>query len=259
MQQWNPMDFQQFRKRTREQTIDWLKERGRPALNAFLARYSLVGDPVVFETGAFPWARELERNWEAIADEARGVLRQRKHIPAFQEISPDQIRISNTDEWQTLWYRGFGYRSEVFARACPKTAALVDAVPEVETAFFSILAPGKHIIAHRGVFKGIVNYHLGLLIPRARERCRMRVADEYFHWEPGESRIFDDTNEHEVWNDTPEDRVVLMLQFHRPMRGLGRRVSRGFLALLKRTPYITVAIENQRASDERLRRLFDPS
>jgi beta-hydroxylase len=236
----------------RARLIQWLKDRGRPGLNAFLARYSQVGDPAVFDPAVFPWSLELERNWRVIADEAESVLRLRAHIPAFQEISPDQYRISKTDEWKTFWYRGFGHRSELFARLCPKTAGLVDSVPGVETAFFSILAPGKHIIAHRGVFKGIVNYHLGLLIPRDRERCRMRVGDEHFHWEPGVSRIFDDTFEHEVWNETDETRVVLMLQFQRPMIGLGRRVSRVFLAALKRTPYITVAIENQIAAERRI-------
>jgi len=240
----------------RKRLIQWLKTRGRPGLNAFLARYSQVGDPAVFDPAVFPWSRELERSWQPIAAEAEALLRFREHIPAFQEISPDQYRISHTDEWKTFWYRGFGHRSELFARLCPKTAGLVDAVPGIETAFFSILAPGKHIIAHRGVFKGIINYHLGLLIPRDRERCRMRVGDEGFHWEPGASRIFDDTREHEVWNDTHEERVVLMLQFHRPLRGWGRRVSRLFLAVLRRTPYITVSIENQIAAERRLERVL---
>ena len=103
----------------RKRVIHWLKERGRPGLNAFLVRYSLVGDPEVFDTALFPWSLELERSWEVIASEAESALRLREHIPAFQEISPDQYRISNTDEWKTLWYRGFGHRSEVFARLKP--------------------------------------------------------------------------------------------------------------------------------------------
>jgi len=232
--------------------VQWLKDRGRPGLNAFLARYSRVGDPARFDPAVFPWAADLERHWESIRDEARAILALRDHIPAFQEISPDQYRISNTDEWKTFWYRGFGHRSTVFATLCPETARCVDAIPEVETAFFSILAPGKHIIAHRGVYKGFINCHLGLLIPKQRERCRIRVGDETFHWEPGECRIFDDTNEHEVWNDTDEERVVLMIQFRRPLRAPGRQVSQLFLAAIARTPYVTVALENQLASEKRL-------
>jgi aspartyl/asparaginyl beta-hydroxylase (cupin superfamily) len=239
-------------RRRRKRWIHWLKHRGRPALNAFLARHSLVGDPEVFDPGEFPWAAELEAHWPEIRREAERALELREHIPAFQEISPDQYRISDTDEWKTFWYRGFGHRSDAFAALFPETARLVDAVPGVETAFFSIVAPGKHIVAHRGVYKGIINYHLGVIVPRDRERCRMRVGSRHFHWEEGASRIFDDTFEHEVWNDTDEERVVLMLQFRRPLRAPGRLASGVFLEVLKHTPYVTVPKKNQLAFERRL-------
>ena len=237
----------------RKRFIKLLKRRGRPALNRLLARNSRVGDSEVFDPALFPWVVDLKSEWKSIRDEAERILVLREHIPAFQEISPDQYRISDTDEWKTFWYRGFGHRSAVFAKLCPRTAQSVDAIPEVETAFFSILAPGKHIVAHRGVSKGIVNCHLGLLIPHERERCRMRIGDERFHWEPGECRVFDDTFEHEVWNNTDEERVVLMLQFRRPLREPGRTLNRLFLAVLAMTPYITVAKSNQIASEQRLK------
>jgi beta-hydroxylase len=238
--------------RPRKHLIKWLKRTGRPALNAYMARHSLVGDHAVFANESFPWAAELEAHWPEIRQEAERALELREHIPAFQEISPDQYRISDTDEWKTFWYRGFGYRSAVFARLFPETARRVDSVPGVETAFFSIVGPGKHIIAHRGVYKGIINYHLGVIIPHKYERCLMRVGDEQFFWEAGKSRIFDDTYEHEVWNDTDEERVVLMIQFHRPMRTPGRQVSRLFLEVLKRTPYVTAGHKNQKAFEKRL-------
>jgi beta-hydroxylase len=243
-------------RRPRKKLIHWLKHSGRPALNAYLARYSLVGDPEVFDNALFPWAAELEARWSLIRGEAERALELREYIPAFQEISPDQYRISDTDEWKTFWYRGFGHRSEAFARLFPETARLVDSVPGVETAFFSIVAPGKHIIAHRGVYKGIINYHLGVIVPRERERCRMRVGRQHFHWSEGESRIFDDTFEHEVWNDTDEERVVLMLQFRRPLRAPGRMASAMFLEALKYTPYVTVPKRNQLAFEQRLEKII---
>jgi beta-hydroxylase len=246
------MPPQTWLRRRRKQLIRWLKHSGRPGLNAYLARHSLVGDPEVFDTREFPWASELETHWPEIRREAERALELREHIPAFQEISPDQYRISDTDEWKTFWYRGFGHRSDTFAALFPETARLVDAVPGIETAFFSIVAPGKHIIAHRGVYKGIINYHLGVIVPRDRERCRMRVGRQHFHWEEGASRIFDDTFEHEVWNDTDEERVVLMLQFRRPLRAPGRLASALFLEVLKHTPYVTVPKKNQLAFEQRL-------
>lgn len=243
----------------RRRLVRWLKRSGRPALNAYLARYSEVGDPPVFDPAVFPWTAHLEASWKDVRLDAERALTLRDHIPAFQEISPDQYRISQTDEWKTFWYRGFGYRSEIFEQLFPATARLVDGIPGVQTAFFSIIAPGKHIAAHRGVFKGIINYHLGLIVPREPERCRMRVGDRIFHWEEGQSRIFDDTNEHEVWNETDEERVVLMVQFDRPMRMPGRLASRCFLAVLKRTPYVTISHANQRAFERRLTALVRPT
>jgi beta-hydroxylase len=84
-------------------------------------------------------------------------------------------------------------------------------VQDLQTAWFSILSPGYHIPAHRGVSKGIVRAHLGLLIPKEAEKCRMRVGDTINVWRPGEIFVFDDTYEHEVWNDTDEERVILSL------------------------------------------------
>ena len=92
------------------------------------------------------------------------------------------------------------------------------AVPGMQTAMFSILAAGKHIPDHNGPYKGVIRYHLGLKVPRAADRCRIRVGDTIATWREGASLIFDDTYEHEVWNDTDEERVVLFLDIVRPLR-----------------------------------------
>ena len=110
-------------------------------------------------------------------------------------------------------------------------------MPNLQTAWFSILGPGYHIPAHRGVSKGIVRAHLGLIIPKEAEKCRMRVGDTINVWRPGEIFVFDDTYEHEVWNDTEEERVILLFDFDRPMRFWGRLVNSTFVRLMKLTAY----------------------
>ncbi len=85
----------------------------------------------------------------------------------------------------------------------------------------------------------------------------MRIADETFFWEAGQSRVFDDTNEHEVWNDSGEERVVLFLQFHRPFRAPGRLVSELFLKGLARTPYLTVPLANVKVWDAQFAKLVE--
>jgi beta-hydroxylase len=236
----------------RKRFVRMLKRRARPALNRFFARHSEVGDPTVFEPGTFPWEKVLVDHWPEIRREAEAVLRLRDRVPAFHEVSPDQYRISQEADWKTFWLHGFGERSEACCRMCPVTDRVVSEIPGLETAFFSMMAPGTHVIAHRGVSKAIINCHLGLIVPDDAERCHMRVGKQHFHWEPGELRIFDDTRKHEVWNETRQERVVLMLQFRRPLRGVARPVRDLFLRGLRYTPYIARAVANQRRFDARL-------
>jgi beta-hydroxylase len=231
----------------------WLKRTGRPWLNRVLARYSLVGDPILFDNQLFPWSKLLEENYGVIRREAEQLLELRSVLPTFHEVSPYQKRISKKKQWKTVWLHGFGFTAETATRLCPATAKLVAEVPGVKSALFSILAPGTHIPAHRGVYKGLINYHLGLIIPKRAEDCRIRVGSETFHWEEGKSRIFDDTNEHEVWNETEEERVVLFLQVERPFRAPGNFISELFLWILGRTPYVKEPIARSQEWDERLR------
>ena len=217
-----------------------------------------MGDPEVFEPGCFSWETELSSHWRAIRAEAEAVLALREEVPSFHEVSPDQYRISQGDFWKTFWLRGFGQRSEICSAFCPVTDRVLERIPGLENALFSMLSPGSHIVAHKGVSKGIINCHLGLLVPEKKERCRMRVGSSYFHWEEGEVRIFDDTYSHEVWNDTDQERVVLMLQFRRPLRAPGAQIRDFFFEVLKRTPYVTVALENQRRFEEHFKTLVPP-
>lgn len=150
---------------------------------------------------------------------------------------PTRKKISKGTNWRTFILFGFGNKLEKNAKQAPLTTKLLEAVPNLQTAWFSILSPGYHIPAHRGISKGIVRAHLGLLIPREAEKCRMRVGDTINVWRPGEIFVFDDTYEHEVWNDTDEERVILLFDFDRPMRFWGRLVNNTFLGLMKLTAF----------------------
>ncbi len=232
----------------------FLKRRARPALNRFLVRYSRVGDPVVFDNALFPWTKTLEAHYDEIRREALRLGELHDCLPSFHEVSPYQQRISKGDFWKTAWLYGFGHHSVVAQELCPVTTRLLDEVPDLQAAVFSMLAPGTHIPAHRGVYKGLINYHLGVIVPKRAEKCRMKVGDEWIVWQQGQAHVFDDTNTHEVWNDSGEERVVLMIQFHRPLRAPGHQLSKLFLWGLQLTPYLRKPRKNVRQSDERLRR-----
>ncbi len=213
-------------------------------LGRIMARQSLVGDPPIFDSSVLPWTATLEANWRTIRAELDRVLVYREHIPPFQEISPDQTRIARDTRWRTFIFFGFGHRAPRSCEACPETARLLAAIPNLRSAWFSILAPGYHIPSHRGVTKGIIRTHLGLKVPKAAERCRMAIADTSFHWQEGKCVVFDDTYRHEVTNDTDEERVVLIIDVDRPMRLWGRIINNAFLRALRWTAYFQDAKRN---------------
>ncbi|MBD1913130.1 aspartyl/asparaginyl beta-hydroxylase domain-containing protein [Leptolyngbya sp. FACHB-16] len=187
-------------------------------LESMVPAYSKVGDSVFFTNEQFPFSYELEANWKVIREELDQVMLNVDDLPNFHDISPRQVRIAGDNLWKTYFFWAFGFKSKANCDRCPETVKLLKKVPGLKVAFFSILAPGKHIPEHRGKHKGLIRYHLGLKVPEKKEACRIRVADQFAHWEEGKSLIFDDTFYHEVWNDTDEYRAVLFLDIARPLR-----------------------------------------
>ncbi|MFN0192229.1 MAG: aspartyl/asparaginyl beta-hydroxylase domain-containing protein [Aestuariivirga sp.] len=220
-------------------------------LAEFLGRQSLVGDAPVLDRKHFPNLDEFTRRWKEIEAEVREILKHREAIPVFQDVSPDQMRIAKGTNWRTFILYGFGSKLEKNCRQAPVTVSMLEKVPNLQTAWFSILGPGYHIPAHRGVSKGILRAHLGLIIPKDAEKCHMRVGDTDNVWRPGEIFVFDDTYEHEVWNDTKEERVILLFDFDRPMKFWGRVLNKSFVTALKFTAYYQEPKKNMANFEDR--------
>lgn len=216
-----------------------------PVLERPLDKNSLVGAGTFFQTAQFPWALMLEKKWQLIRQELDGVLQSGNNIPTFQEVLPSQQRLTNDNDWKTFMFLGYGHKMQANCDRCPETTRLLEQIPGMKTAFFSILSPGKHIPAHRGFYKGVLRYHLGLIVPKPKERCRIRVGNDIRHWEEGKSLIFDDTFDHEVWNDTDGVRVVLFLDVIRPLPFPWSSWNNLMIKLISWTPEIQRASKNQ--------------
>jgi beta-hydroxylase len=238
--------------RTVETTIA-MGERVLAPIERFIGRRSLVGDATFFELGSFPWVEQIERNWEVIRDELLQVLEDREALPNFQDISKDQIEITDDDRWKTYFLYGYGFQADLGVETCPRTAALMREIPGMTTAMFSILSPRKHILDHRGPYKGVLRYHLGLIVPEDAASCRIRVGEDFRHWEEGKSMVFDDTFNHEVWNDTDETRVVLFVDVLRPLPEPESTLNRLIVKAIGHSPFVLDAKRNQEAWERRYR------
>jgi beta-hydroxylase len=218
----------------------FIKKNGKRLVRAiarFQSKQSLVPDTPHVSSEHFPFLQEFVDNWETIQAEAQAVMKFKEDIPGFQDISPDQYRLAKGRNWKTFVLFGFGERLQKNTELTPITASILEKVPNLQIAMLSILSPGYHIPAHTGVTKGILRTHLGLIIPKDYEKCRIRVDDVITPWKPGEIFVFDDTYEHEVWNDTDEERVILLFDFDRPMKFWGRFANKAFIKLMKMTAY----------------------
>jgi ornithine lipid ester-linked acyl 2-hydroxylase len=174
------------------------------------------GNKTFFEPEAFPWVANIESQWKTIRRELDALMVHREQIPNFQDVSKAQRALTEGDQWKTFLFYSFGNKYKENCERCPETVRLLNSIPNMKAGMFSILAPGKHIPPHRGPFKGLLRYHLGLMIPQPEANCRIRVGTDVRHWQEGKSMIFDDSNEHEVWNDTDGYRVVLFVDVVRP-------------------------------------------
>jgi ornithine lipid ester-linked acyl 2-hydroxylase len=89
----------------------------------------------------------------------------------------------------------------------------------MKMAMFSVFEPGKHLKPHRGIYNGIFRLHLGLRVPETSPgTVAIRVDNEVCRWQEGKVLIFDDSYEHEAWNHSEHPRVVLFVDFVRPLR-----------------------------------------
>jgi beta-hydroxylase len=203
----------------------------RPAIDRIIMQNSKVPDSAIQDKRTFAWIEQLEARWQDIRDEA--VRIRAEDIPSLGDISFDHGRIAADRRWRALFLKGYGYRMESNARRAPITAALLEQVPGLVTANFSVLEAGGHIPRHWGMTKGMLTYHLALKSPAEREKCRMHLEEgeitHVLNWEDGQSFVFDDMFNHEVWNETDEDRYILLIQIKRPCRWRGNAIQNLFL------------------------------
>ena len=214
-------------------------------------KYAVHGNPPVYDIALFPWAAGIEKAYPAIRAELECVLVRKSELPSFQDISMDVKTITDDAGWKTFFLVGFGKPSARNIGQCPKTWEALRNIPGLKTAMFSIFEPGKHLPAHRGPYNGVLRLHLGLIVPEVSDRLAIRVGRQVCHWQEGKVLIFDDAYEHEAWNHTEKTRVVLFVDFVKPLRFPARFVNWLLMNLAVFTPFIQEGMENHKAWEKR--------
>lgn len=192
-----------------------------------------------YDAASFAWAPDVEAATGAIREEiiafrAAGDMGFRPYIQGGAgEPRIDENPLLDNSDWSTLFLCENGEISEEIVARCPRAWAAVQAaaLPRIAdagpTVMFSLLRPGARINPHTGVFNARLTCHLPLIVP---PNCHFRVGNETRQWEVGKLMIFDDTIEHEAWNGSGEDRIVLIFDIWRPE--LSERERREIAAVL---------------------------
>lgn len=164
-------------------------------------------------------------------------------IPSAGDISQEQLRIENENKWKTLVLKVFGYYNNQNCKSCPLTYGLIKNHKNIVSTLFSVMEPGTHIKPHRGVFNGVLRYHLGLIVPNSGD-IFINIDNKKTIWEEGKSFVFDDTLLHEAFNRSSEKRVVLIIDYIRPLPFLLNIVNKLIIKIISKSPLIQNIIEN---------------
>jgi beta-hydroxylase len=208
-------------------------------------RYAKFGNPCVYDNRLFPWVADIESNWNVIRSELDHVLVRRDELPNIQEITVDARSITKDAGWKIFLFVAYGIKSPPNIALCPETWRIVQKIPGLKTAMFSVFQPGKRLPPHRGPYNGVLRLHLGLLVPE-QGNLGIRVGSEERRWSEGNVLIFDDAYEHEAWNETDKPRVVLFVDFERPLRFPANIINHMLLGLAVLTPYLREGNDNLR-------------
>ena len=174
----------------------------------------------------------LEAATEEIAAEVVAALAgDRAGFKAYVDFPPgipldEWAPLNRSLDWSvyTLWHDGEQIPDHV--HKCPKTAAVLAQLPLCDIphcapgAYFSVLTPHTRLPPHTGTTNTRSIVHLPLVIP---ENCGFRVGADVRTWKKGKAWVFDDTIEHEAWNDSDEIRIILIFDIWSPLLSVAER------------------------------------
>src|SRR5665213_2496340 len=119
-----------------------------PAFDRVLMWSAATEQYQAYPNSTFPWTGYLETNTPAIRAEAEVLLQDRMSVPSVREISPDHAKIAVDEKWRSFFLWGYGVRIDANCARCPETAKILEKIPGLLTAFYSVMLAGAHVPRH---------------------------------------------------------------------------------------------------------------
>ena len=212
--------------------------------NILMYAFSDVPLTPILDVEKFPETRVLRDNWKTIRDEALQLsdAGQIDYPENVHDLTFVAFRRRGWKRFHMKWYGEFLPSAKAL---CPRTVKLLEQVPGLNAAAFTMLPPGKKLGKHRDPFASSLRYHLGLVTPND-DRCRIWIDGHEYSWRDGKDIVFDETYIHWAENGTDQNRIILFCDITRPLK---TRVMRAFSSFMNRRVFRITASHNRTDED----------
>jgi aspartate beta-hydroxylase len=211
-------------KRFRDSVDMMVGRKRRYESQSMVFHYHGLAPVEFFPRAQFPWLDAFEASTSSIHAEFQAVLAEDAGFTPYIQYGSDMplnqwAELNHNPNWSAYHLLKQGERVAGNADKCPKTMSLLAGAPQPEqkgrtpAAMFSLLKPKTKIPPHTGVSNVRLVVHLPLVVP---PDCGFRVGNETREWKVGEAWVFDDTIEHEAWNNSDQLRTVFIFDTWHP-------------------------------------------
>lgn len=208
-------------------------------VNAIMYLFSSVPTTPYLDVNLFPELKLLRDNWQTLRDEAN-FLYQNGYISASEKYDDIGFNSFFRRGWKRFYLKWYQDPMISAEKLCPKTLELVQKIPNINAAMFTMLPKNSFLFKHRDPYAGSLRYHLGLITPNSND-CRICVDDIPYSWRDGEDVMFDETYVHHAQNATDQDRIIFFCDVQRP---LSNKLATKFNQFFSRTVMKAAASKN---------------
>ncbi len=181
---------------------------------------------------------DIQKNWKTIREEVISLYHQqyfdKTKQPESQASYDIGFRTFFKYGWSKFYLKWYGYTHDSAKKLCPNTVRILEQIPSVNGAMFSVLPVDGQLTRHLDPIACSLRYHLGLDTPNSDD-CFINIDGVSYSWRNGEAMMFDETYPHFARNDSDQFRLILMCDVERPMNFLGRFINFFFKGLMRMT------------------------